>query len=203
MKAIILYILLFFFAIGCKTDIKQTAKTIENNTVKVDTVKIPKQIEQKSLKSLKEKLVGTIYRKAYEITEFKDLSSGGFSIGTYAFNGKEYSIKKITDDNSIKLLVFNEVVKRTDEGKAMFKIIDLLEISKETDVFKKYPNKPIDIISDVLQNGKKAPELFALAAYEEAEVMTEVYKVWRANRKTGKLEEIKDLSNITVINEDF
>ncbi|MEM8940458.1 MAG: hypothetical protein AAGC64_14060 [Bacteroidota bacterium] len=34
---------------------------------------------------------------------------------------------------------------------------------------------------------------------EDKEVLTEIYKLWRANRKTGKFEEIKDLTGVSVI----
>ena len=70
-----------------------------------------------------------------------------------------------------------------------------------SDVFN--PEKETVLIFDIELNSKRDLELIALAGYEESETINEVYKVWRANRKTGKFEEVKDLSNITVINEDY
>jgi len=193
MKTIILYILLFFFAIGCKTDIKQTAQIIENNIVKVDTVKTKKQIAQERSKNLKNKFIGKPYGTLKEFIRLNNYSSGGFYFegqfeesygGIFSFRGK---------NDKIEFIIFkiNNI------------IMDIIDIDNDIDPKIFNPNKETVIFDDVLRNGKKAPELFALAAYEEAEVMTEVYKVWRANLKTGKIEELKDLSNITVIDEDF
>ncbi|QKX06114.1 hypothetical protein HN014_14755 [Aquimarina sp. TRL1] len=189
-------------------DRKQTSNSLAES-VEIDSI-TPQLQEQQIPKTLKEKLVGKTYRKAFEIKEFSKYNiSGGFSLegihnNENTINNKEYSICRLRGkDQKTKILVLEEVYKRSDDGKSYFKILDLLELDKETDVFKKFPNKDIDIFSDVLLNGNRAPELLALAEYEETDIMTNVYKVWRANRKTGKFEEVKDISGITVVNEDY
>lgn len=209
MKHFILWLLLFSCILtSCKTDKKAIPSKLKN-TAQLDSIKIQKQVVQEKTKSLKEKLIGKTYRKVYEIPEFENYSSGGFLIGStfnneHIINGKEYTVKIINGTKGELLyLIFNEIYSTTSKGKTIFKIIDLLEVETETDVFKRFPEKSIDIFSDVLFKGKRAPELLALAEYEEAEEMTNVYKVWRANRKTGKFEEVKDISGITVVNEDY
>lgn len=206
MKNYILYIALIFFTISCKTDKKQTNNSLAES-VEIDSI-TPQLQEQQKPKTLKEKLVGKVYRKAYEIPEFENYSSGGFLIGStfnneHIVNGKTYSIDILTEKKGIIEYILFTITHNRNDGKVTFKIIDILELDKETDVFKKFPNKDIDVFSDVLRNGERAPELLALAEYEESDVMTNVYKVWRANRKTGKFEEVKDISGITVVNEDY
>lgn len=205
MKQYIIYILVFLL-FSCKTDKKTAANNLKNTTV-VDSVK--KITPQETSKGLKEKLIGKIYRKTYEIPEFKNNNSGGFLIGStfnnkHIFNGKEYTIKIINGINDEPLyLIFNQLHSINNEGKATFKIIDLIELEELTKGLTKKQLNQLDIFSDVLLNNERAPELLALAEYEESDVTTNIYKVWRANRKTGKFEEIKDLSGITVINEDY
>jgi len=174
-----------------------------------DSIKIQKQEIKSKSKNLKEKLTGKIYRDANEFQEFSGFSSGGFVIGESFtddefYKGKRYSINEISGIyDEILFLIFDELHKRDSDGQAYNKVVDILEMKKETDVFQKYPDEEIIIISDVLVNNNRDPELIALVAYEEASVFTKVYKVWRANRETGKFEEITDLSNITVFNEDY
>ncbi|WP_148639284.1 hypothetical protein [Aquimarina longa] len=208
MKNYILYVVLGFTLLSCKTDKKSTSSDLAN-TVVIDSIKAESIEEQEKPKSLKEKLIGKIYRKAYEIPEFEKYSSGGFLIGStfnneHIVNGKEYTVKIINGINDELLyLVLNEVHTVNNDGKARFKIIDLIELGEFTQNLTQEQMDKLDIFSDVLLNNERAPELIALAEYEEAEVLTKVHKVWRANRKTGKFEEVKDISGITVVNEDF
>lgn len=198
MKQYILYTLLVFILFSCKADKKTTSSSLEN-TVILDTLKTQQQ-ENHGFKTLKEKLVGEIYKGGQKIRELsKYPNQGVFHIGSVQ-DSPRYTSITFKKDNGVKIILFLRV-DNEDLNEAL--IIDLLEIEKETDVYEKYPNKDIDIFSDVLLNNKRVPELIALAVYEEAEEISEVYKVWRANRKTGKFEEITDLSGITVINEDF
>ncbi len=212
MKKYILYLIVSIVFLNCKTEKKETHQVSSNHskadTTKVqrDTIETVKKVVPQKFKSLKEKLKGTIYFHAYEISDFEGLSSGGFMVGSthndeHIYKGESYSIDVVRGHRDIvKYIIFAKEVNNNNEN--LSEIIDLLEMEKETDVYAKYPDKNIGICSDVLLNNKRAPELFALANYTGENVLTEVYKVWRANRETGTLEEVKDLSNITVVDED-
>lgn len=211
-----IYLSISLIVLGCNNT-KTEAGIKEENTVRwslgKDTIQSEKQLESRDFETLKEKLIGRVYRKTYDIPEFnnENYSSGGFSIGSsyqegYIFNEKEFSKKKIYGKKGALLfLIFNELDERDNDGKAYFKIIDMLEIEKETDAFRKYPEKNLTVMSNVAVNGKIDTELLALAVREfdeygeDKEVLTEIYKLWRANRKTGKFEEIKDLTGVSVI----
>ncbi|MFC5046163.1 hypothetical protein ACFSTE_04655 [Aquimarina hainanensis] len=205
----ILYIVFIFLASSCKKDKKQALKNV-SESVKVDST-ISQIQELQKTKSLKEKLVGQNCKDAHDLARVEGhYITGGFLIGStfneeHIVDGKTFSItgirgKKGEKKNHSTYLMLKQSYE--DESSSC-KIVDILEVEKATDIFKKYPDKDIDIFSDVLLNGNRAPELLALAEYEETDIMTNVYKVWRANRKTGKFEEVKDISGITVVNEDY
>ncbi|MFD0992990.1 hypothetical protein [Tenacibaculum geojense] len=202
----VFFVLLLF---SCKSDKKNTPTVplAANNITSIDSININRKQESKDLK---EKLVGKTcsYLSSSEFEKF--YIPGGFLIGStyqneHILDGKIFGItringKKEDEKNHNTHLILKQSY---EDEKFPCKIIDVLDIEKETDIFKKFPNKDIDIYTDVLQNGNRAPELLALVEYEESEVMTNVYKVWRANRRTGKFEEVKDISGITVVNEDY
>ncbi|MEM8940451.1 MAG: hypothetical protein AAGC64_14020 [Bacteroidota bacterium] len=161
---------------------------------------------------LEEKLVGQICSYLRDFAEQERYYiPGGFLIGfgygeEEIMNGRLFGITRIRGkkgDN--KEYTTHLILKQSYEKKSIpCKIVDVLDVEKETDLFEKYPNKDLDVMTNVRVNGKTDTELLALAVYDsEEEILTEIYKLWRANRKTGKFEEIKDLTGVTVFNEDF
>ncbi|WP_152537362.1 MULTISPECIES: hypothetical protein [Aquimarina] len=209
MKYYLTYIVFIFLTSSCKTDNKQTINNLADSEA-IDSI-IPQTLGQQKAKTLREKLVGQRCDDAHNLARSEGYYiPGGFLIGStfnneHIVDGKTFGITRISGKKGEeKNYSTYLILKQSYEDKSSpCKIVDVLEVDKETDIFKKFPNKDIDIFSDVLVNNERAPELLALAEYEEAGIMTKVYKVWRVNRKTGKFEEINDLSNITVINEDF
>jgi len=186
---------------------KQLQLPKKNTTKVIDSVKPKKTVKQEKEqpKELKDKLKGVPCSKAYKISEFKNLSIGGHSIGDhhngYEYKGKMYSLKTIQADYDIvKYIVFDSAINETNE-KNECQIVDLLEVSEEQQ--KLIVDENAFFAYNVHQNGKKDPELFAFASYnKKTEELTNIYHVWRTNRETEKIEEIKDLSNIKVLEED-
>jgi len=211
MKLQFLYLLVFIFNIACKTDRKQSAQNVVDKIVVVDSVKNQKKNEQKASESqsLRDKLIGTIYTKHYEIPEFKGYSAGSNLIGdlnsdysyNYDYKGKKYSSSNIVGEQDVVKYVVFRTTNSKDSNKVTFKIIDLLEVDK------KYQQIMIGenafFWNNIHVNGKKDPELFALVSYnKKTEELTNIYNVWRTNRETEKIEEIKDFSGIKIIEED-
>lgn len=192
-----------------KTELNRVSTDVkEENTTDND----PNQ-NQKYSEGLKEKLVGQTCSYFHGLVEQEGyyIVTGGVSFGTgygeeKIINDKLFSIAivrgKIGDN---KEYTTHSILKQSYEDESIpCKIVDVLDVEAETDLFEKYSNENIGICPDVLFNGEIAPELFALVEYEEdVEFYKSIFKVWRVNRKTEKFEEVKDFTGITVINEDF
>ena len=185
MRIIILYFIVSFTLISCKTERKKT-QSVEN-ILKIDTLKVNNKGKLNG--SIKRKFIGKTLKSIKELEPFNHYSSGGMYFGEsngglFTFRGKE---------DEIKFIIFT----------IKAKVVDIVDIENEFDSNMFNSNKETVIFYDVLQNNKRDPELFALAAFEEQEIITEVYRVWRANCNTERIEEIKDKTNIVVINEDW
>ncbi|MCF6350611.1 MAG: hypothetical protein L3J23_06210 [Flavobacteriaceae bacterium] len=199
MKHSILYLLLFSgILFGCKSDKIKTLSNLSNTSLNDETKKKTTQVP----KSLKEKLIEKRYNKLSDINELKDYSTGWFLLGERNNSNKEVYIIKCSERNGdLKIILSKYFDEALGDKKNV--ISDLIEIDEFTKSIPQEKINKIDIFSDILLNNKRTSDLIALAVYEEAEVMSEVYKVWRIDLETGKFEEITDLSGITVINEDF
>lgn len=193
-----LYICLFIYLISCNTEVHQTRQSGFNDIVQ--TNEVSQQICD-TVQSTQEELIGKIYRKHYEIPEFKNLNGGGYLIGDYEngyeYKGEAYSLEILREDYiGVKYILLTKTHSRVN-GKANFKILDMLKIKKELE-------NPVAFIShNVNENGKKDVELFSLVEYDNYEDIKKVFKVWRANRELEKIQEIKDLSSIEVIGPDY
>lgn len=171
------------------------------------------QEKQKHTEELKEKLVGQLCSYAHDLIDSKGYYiPGGFLIGFVygeekTINGKLFGITRIRGKKGDeKDYTTHLILQQSYEDESNpCQIADVLDVERETDLFEKYPDKDLDVMTNVAVNGKIDTELLALAVYEfdeygeDKEVLTEIYKLWRANRNMGKFEEIKDLTGVTVI----
>lgn len=201
-KYAVIYLTLSIVLMACKTDNKKTNKTV-TQTIQTDTVKTKKTT--KEIDYLKAKLIGKTYRGLSDMPEFNDYSIGWFVIGNEDDFKNSYDISVIRGEHDlIKYLMLSELVRRTNEGKSISKIIDIIDVTEIVkELNKKHPKEDISIFEQMLINNKRDPELFGFAPFKEEEIITEVYKVWRANHKTGKIEDVKNISNIVIVNDDW
>ncbi|WP_148639282.1 hypothetical protein [Aquimarina longa] len=195
MKQYILYIVFGFSLLSCKTDKKTTSDSLASTAV-IDSVKVP---SQEKPKSLKEKLIGKKYNQLSNIKELEKYSTGWFLLRERNSDSGIYIIKCNEKNGNLKVVIS----KGFDESSEQNIILDLIEIEEFTKSMSQEEINNLDIFSDILIVNERVSNLIALAVYEEAEVINKVYKIWRVNLKTGKFEEVKDISGITVVNEDY
>lgn len=139
-----------------------------------------------------DKIYGQTY---YSLREFKPFvhfhAGGGADIGP--LGNSTYTVSDYYDkDNEIVAL---ERLVDTKGSRMKFCLLDILEVPK----LKK--NQYLDFGNGML-NQKPDPEIISIIEVTNPDVLTytNVIKAWRANRKTGKFEEM-DTKGIVVNNE--
>ncbi|TPN85857.1 hypothetical protein [Aquimarina algicola] len=185
MKHISKYLLIVLFLLACKIENKNKssliAETKEAITQQKDTIKIKSAI-------------GKSYNQyLHEIEEFKKYDNhGSWSIydnfGNENQDFKEYGLATLD--------IFERNRKEGTSIKKGIKFIVLLNsniVIDYIDVEDLTISENLILYSDGVQlNGKIDKELFAFAPYieEDEEIITEVNKVYRADKETGKIFEI-------------
>ncbi|MFM7408890.1 MAG: hypothetical protein ACKO3K_20085 [Cuspidothrix sp.] len=117
----------------------------------------------------------------YDRTNFpKDLKDvGGWIVGD-SYSNILYSISHVVKKNQ-EMLWF-QIITRDKYGINNHQVIDVLNLPKL--------NKSEGINSFCLIKGVRDPEITAIIKYQETEYFKNIKKAWRANRKSGKFEQI-------------
>jgi len=139
-------------------------------------------------------LKGKVYRSLKEFEEMKDFEEAGGTV-IESLDNIEYALSHYKN-GSTHIIGFEEVIGYFD-GKAKYKLIDILEI-KNLDA-----DQWIDCGSCRL-NKKYDTELFTIYVpdHNDKEFHTKIVKVWRANRKSGKIEPV-ETNGIDCENESY
>ncbi len=203
---ILFQVLICFFIVSCvskkdersdntiKKNIYENHKTNDINSSEKSQIKIQDSFLGKKIK---DKLVGKIYSSITELIEVKDLYSHGGGIIEGEFNNKNYSLSRIKMSTDAYSYIFLEQIIHESKND-FFKILDILDLTKESKL------KDYNLYYHFCYyNNKNDQEIIAIAKYvEDEEFFTDIYKAWRADRKTEKIIEIST-EGITVENVGF
>jgi len=122
----------------------------------------------------------------------KNLTSlGGWLVGDA---NTQYGVSNVREGNQ-QFLMLERLISRNRSGKATWQVIDVLGIPPLT--------PPLSLASRGCSlNGKRDPELVTIAFTEDTEKWTTFVEAWRANRRTGKFEEIPDVLTKDIVCEN-
>ncbi len=195
MKNTFLNIVLLILLVACKNASDKTVSKVVVPKTKEETTSTDHQQAKDTVKQ--KTAIGKTYNKwLNEIDEFKDNSDRGWhSIGDINNDGtlnSTYILRTVEDSNSIEkyiVLINNKT------------IIDYLEINHSN-----IPKGSQYYIDGIKYKGKIDKELVAFAKSwdedgDEEEIITEIYKVYRADKETGKIFEIP--TDGIMINADY
>ena len=138
--------------------------------------------------------IGKEYRTLNEFEYFKDFKEIGGNIISLPDND-DYCFSTYKKDSL--LLVTYEITTKRIEGKAIFKLLDILEIKGLKS------NQNVNH-STCRKDGEYDPEIIVIYEVEEpsVEICKNILKAWKANRKTGRIEAI-DITGLDCINQGF
>lgn len=107
---------------------------------------------------------------------------GGWLVGDA---NTQYGVSKVREGNK-QFLMLKRLISINRSGQPTWQVIDVLDIPPLT--------PPLSLASrGCLLNGKRDPELVTIAFTEDTEQWTTFVAAWRANCRTGKIEEIPDV----------
>ena len=106
---------------------------------------------------------------------------GGWTIGS-PFSSPEYSVSHVQQGKK-QMLWLELILSRDNAGKPLFEVKDVLNLPSL---------KSTEQLASVgcLVNGKRDPEVIAIAVLEDTEYWGKIRRAWRANRRTTRFEEI-------------
>ncbi len=135
-------------------------------------------------------VIGRIYHKINELSQFENYKEmEGAAILPIK---SDYCLSKITDGRNVIILL--DKVIHMEDGKVNYKIVDAINIGKQ--------NNEVIMMTSCKINKKADPEIIGAAKYAEKENYTNLLRVWRANRKTNKIEQIS-VKGITCVDEGY
>ncbi|MFB2891337.1 hypothetical protein ACE1CI_00165 [Aerosakkonemataceae cyanobacterium BLCC-F50] len=106
----------------------------------------------------------------------------GWTVGTGTEPRQSYGVSYVRQ-GSQQMLWFQNLVSRDRSGNPNWEVIDAISLPKfNTGEQIAPPTCKLKGVSD--------PELIALVKYEDKEILTNIRRAWRANRRTRKIEEI-------------
>lgn len=199
MKYIFRITLVLLIITSCKTKSKQ-----QTNTLTISESNVVERIIQKKDSAKFKTAIGKTYDKYLnEINEFK----GYYSDGWHSISGDN------SDDrySSYGLKTLDIYEENKEEGTREYKsdkyvvmlnsktVVDYIDVSKI--------NKPKDYVlcDEILLNNKIDRELFGYVKYDDSgnQFVKDFYKVFRADKETGKILEIPITENMKVENGDY
>jgi len=136
---------------------------------------------------------GKTYINIEEIPELKyhQIYCGGWAIGEKNNNNEYYK-----DDNENVVCIFTEILGHNENGKAIRKLLDTINIGK-------LKNEEQLSWGDCYQDTIWNPELIAIIIGKDKEYFDKVVKAWRADTETKKIQLIDNPEGIIVYNEGY
>jgi hypothetical protein len=161
----VLTVLIAAFSVGSEIDVLPTEKVLAI-TISVDQNSSSRQY------------IGLRYEKLP-----KNLTSlGGWLVGDA---NTRYGVSNVREGNK-QFLMLERLMSTNRSGQRTWQVIDVLDIPPLP--------PPLSLTSlGCSLNGKRDPELVTIAFTEDTEQWTTFVAAWRANRRTGKFEEIPDV----------